>query len=116
MPAPRAHPRRANSNHKPHWDADAHQLQWCGHVIKTFRHDAANQRRVLQAFQDRNWPSRIDDPLPVTVGVRRKERLRETVKSLWNSRGQRAILRTEVTRCKQRYVSKPRSCQAIVSK
>jgi hypothetical protein len=82
MPAASVRPRRPISKEKPRWDADAHQLLWRGTVIKTFRHDAANQRRVLQAFQDRDWPSRIDDPLPVTAGVRRKLRLRETVKSL----------------------------------
>jgi hypothetical protein len=82
LPVANVRPRRPKSKKKPRWDADAHQLLWRGAVIKTFRHDAANQRRVLQAFQDLDWPSRIDDPLPVTASVRRKLRLRETVKSL----------------------------------
>ena len=66
----------------PQWDDDARQLKWRGVIIKKFRHDAANQRAVLQAFQDQVWPSRITDLLRVVAGFRRKNRLRETVKSL----------------------------------
>jgi hypothetical protein len=51
-------------------------------VIRRFRGDAANQRAVLDAFEARGWPARIDDPLPRGSRVRPKVRRRETVKAL----------------------------------
>jgi hypothetical protein len=72
---------------RPLWKANQGELWWRGELVKRFRHDAADQRCVLDAFQDSAWDNRIDDPLPVRCGRSRKKRLHETIKSL--NRGQK---------------------------
>jgi hypothetical protein len=72
---------------RPLWKANQGELWWRGELVKRFRHDAADQRRVLDAFQDNAWDNRIDDPLPVRWGRSRKKHLHETIKSL--NRGQK---------------------------
>jgi hypothetical protein len=67
---------------RPVWDDQARELWWGAQLIKRFRNDAANQRLILQAFEEQGWPARIDDPLPPTAGINRKSRLRETVRGL----------------------------------
>jgi hypothetical protein len=72
---------------RPLWKAKQGELWWRGELVKRFRHDAADQRCVLNAFQDNAWENRIDDPLPVRWGRSRKKHLHETIKSL--NRGQK---------------------------
>jgi hypothetical protein len=72
---------------KPRWDGHLLQLWWRGDCIREYRHDATNQRIVLDAFAAQGWPRRLDDPLPRERGVNVKTRLRETIKGL--NRGQR---------------------------
>jgi hypothetical protein len=55
---------------------------WQGERVKSLRYDAANQRLVLDAFEEEGWPQRIDDPLPPRKRHSRKKRLRETVEAL----------------------------------
>jgi hypothetical protein len=72
---------------RPLWKAKQGELWWRGELVERFRHDAADQRCVLDAFQDHAWENRIDDPLPVRWGRSRKKHLHETIKSL--NRGQK---------------------------
>jgi hypothetical protein len=67
---------------RPLWNAAEGDLWWHGELIKQFRHDAADQRCVLNAFQRQCWVRRIADPLPAKIGRNRKVHLRETIKSL----------------------------------
>jgi hypothetical protein len=73
----------------PVWDAVLGVLSWLGECVRRFRHDAANQRALLDAFQARGWVRRLDDPLPRAAGVKAKTRLRETIKGL--NRGQKPL-------------------------
>jgi hypothetical protein len=41
-----------------------------------------NQEVVLHAFQEEDWPRRIDDPIPPSPEQDRKRRLNETIKGL----------------------------------
>jgi hypothetical protein len=66
----------------PRWEPAAHQLWWGGVVVKGFRHDAANQEAVLDAFQAAAWSPCIDDPLPRVLGLNTKVRRRETIRGL----------------------------------
>ncbi len=74
---------------RPSWRAALGELWRSGACVKQLRHEAANQRGVLAAFEEAGWPSRLADPLPPEPGVNPKTRLRETVRSL--NRGQRCI-------------------------
>ena len=74
---------------RPSWRAALGELWWGGVCVKQLRHEAANQRGVLAAFEAAGWPSRLPDPLPPEPGVNAKTRLRETVKSL--NCGQRRV-------------------------
>lgn len=72
---------------KPYWDSDLKRLSLGDLVVKEFRSPAPNQQLVLSAFQEDDWPPRIDDPLPPTLNLNPKRRLIETISSL--NRGQR---------------------------
>jgi hypothetical protein len=76
---------------RPVWEAKTGELWWKGKCIKCYRNDAANQRQVLDAFEEQGWPSRIDDPLPREPGVNAKDRLRETIKGLNRSQSPRQL-------------------------
>jgi hypothetical protein len=75
-------PTRGGTAARPFWDGALRQLCWHGEVVKRFRQPADNQERVLAAFQEDGWPSRIDDPLPPAAGSDAPGRLRATVKCL----------------------------------
>jgi len=70
------------STERPNWNAKDRELWWQLHLVKRFRHDAANQRLILTAFEEEGWPLRIDDPLPRHVGAKRKSRLHEAIRGL----------------------------------
>lgn len=66
----------------PSWDSELREF-WVGEqVIKRFRWRAANQERVLEAFAEKGWPSRIDDPLARDEKICPKQRLHDTIKCL----------------------------------
>ncbi len=67
---------------KPCWDAERRQLRVSEHVVKYFRWPAPNQERVLAAFEEDGWTTRIDDPLFPADGQEPKERLHDTIKCL----------------------------------
>jgi hypothetical protein len=66
----------------PRWDRPAMELWWRGVCIRRYRHDAANQRAVLDAFEEEDWPNRLDDPLPSAKQMSRKQRLHQTIQGL----------------------------------
>jgi len=79
---------------KPCWDKSRRELRLRSLLIKRFKVPAPNQERVLDAFQEDGWPSRIDDPLPPSGNRPAKQRLRETVACL-NRHQSTACLRFE---------------------
>jgi hypothetical protein len=66
----------------PTWDAGRYTLYLGSHIVKRFTWQAANQVRVLAAFQEEGWPVRIDDPLAPSPTVHAKRRLSDTIKCL----------------------------------
>lgn len=81
-PAPRVVPR---------WDADLQELRINGLVVKQFKVPAPNQEMVLAAFEEEQWPPRIDDPLPPQSDQEPKRRLHDTIVSLNRSHKHRLI-------------------------
>ena len=67
---------------KPVWDRDRQQLRAGAAIIKQFKVPAPNQEAVLAAFQEENWPPRIDDPLRPQPEQDPKRRLHDTINSL----------------------------------
>jgi hypothetical protein len=66
----------------PSWDTDRHLLSFGGQIVKHFKWQAANQEKILSAFQEEGWPSRIDDPLAPMPDLDIKRRLSDTIKCL----------------------------------
>jgi hypothetical protein len=67
---------------KPFWDGVLRKLWFRGVLVKEFRQPAANQERVLDAFQAANWADWIPDPLDPSEEVDCQDRLHNTVKRL----------------------------------
>lgn len=67
---------------QPKWDRECHILRVGQCVIKQFRLPSPNQEAVLSAFQEEDWPCRIDDPIPPSPGMDSKRRLHDTIKCL----------------------------------
>lgn len=63
------------------YDAELFELWVHGKLVKRLDVRAVNQTAILIAFQEENWPPRIDDPLHPNGGDR-KARLRSTVHCL----------------------------------
>jgi hypothetical protein len=66
----------------PRWDRRAMELWWRGVCVRRYRHDAANQRAVLNAFQAQEWRRRLVKPLPRVSGINVKVQLRWTIRGL----------------------------------
>jgi hypothetical protein len=66
---------------RPVWNRECYELRFNGTVIRriTRPNVARNIVAVLDAFEENNWSSRIDDPLP---GGRDQQRLHATIQSL----------------------------------
>ena len=64
------------------WDRNKRELRVGDQVVKQFKWPAENQERVLNAFQDKGWPRRIEDPLLPHPGICPKRRLHDTLKCL----------------------------------
>lgn len=73
--SPQAQPR-------PTWDAQRRELRVHGKVVRRFRVPAPNQTRILTAFAEADWPSRIPNPTPLDPWTDPKKRLRDTLRSL----------------------------------
>jgi len=81
----------ANKLVMPRWDRDRHELRVAGQLVKQFRLPSPNQEKLLTAFQEENWPVRIDDPLPPNKKLDTKQRLHDTIKNLNRHQKQRLI-------------------------
>jgi hypothetical protein len=66
----------------PRWDRERQELRLGEIVVKQFKVPAANQERILAAFEEEGWPVRIDDPLPPASEQDSKRRLHDTINSL----------------------------------
>jgi hypothetical protein len=62
----------------PRWDEDKHQLWYAGELLITFNRVAPCQELIPAAFEEQQWDSPIDDPLPGGKGDR-KQRLHNTI-------------------------------------
>jgi hypothetical protein len=75
----------------PHWDNALRKLWYRNTLVKWFRVPAESQETILAAFQEENWPPRIDDPLGYVHGQDPHERLHEAVKGLNRGQVQRLL-------------------------
>ena len=80
------------SEPKPTWDRDRQQLRLGKVIVKQFKVPAANQEVVLAAFQEEDWPVRIDDPLAPKPDQDPKRRLHDAINSL-NRNQKRPLVR-----------------------
>ncbi|MBX3439127.1 MAG: hypothetical protein KF861_16680 [Planctomycetaceae bacterium] len=76
---------------KPRWDGERHQFFVRDQLVKEFKVPSPNQETILAAFQEENWPARIDDPLAPTSPADSKRRLHDTIKSLNRNQKQNLI-------------------------
>ncbi len=76
----------------PYWDSQRHELRIGKLVVKRFKWRALNQEAILAAFQEDEWPPRIDDPLPPIPNIDPKRRLSDAIKCL-NRKQQNPCLR-----------------------
>lgn len=66
----------------PVWNGVRRELFYDGQIIRQFKRRAVNQELILAAFQEENWPRRIDDPLTPQLCQDSKSRLHDTIKCL----------------------------------
>ncbi len=81
-----------NGDCRPTWDRDRQQLRVGKAIVKQFKVPAPNQEAVLAAFEEENWPPRIDDPLAPQPEQDPKRRLHDTINSL-NRNQKRPLVR-----------------------
>ncbi len=74
--------RRIRDDLKPIWEPRKRELYVDGLLVKRFRVPADNQELVLSVFQEENWPSYIDDPLPMSPEIVPKRRLHNVISRL----------------------------------
>ncbi len=51
-------------SHEPRWDGHRRELRIASVLVKRFTVPDLDQETVLFAFDEQNWPARIDNPLP----------------------------------------------------
>lgn len=66
----------------PKWDRDRQELKVGSAVVKQFKIPFGGPEAVLAAFEENNWPVRIDDPLVALGEGSRKPRLPATIEFL----------------------------------
>jgi hypothetical protein len=76
----------------PQWDPQRRELCFGGQLVKQFKAPATNQEMILAAFEEEQWPPRIDDPLPPRADLDPKRRLHATINSL-NRKQKNALIR-----------------------
>ena len=67
---------------KPVWDSALRRLMLGELLVKQYRAPALNQHVILSAFQEEDWPERIDDPLPPVNSIGPKRRLHDAIAGL----------------------------------
>ena len=65
-----------------YFDVELRELSAHGVLVKRLDCRATSQIAILTAFQEENWPRRIDDPLYPNYAADAKSRLRSTIHSL----------------------------------
>lgn len=73
----------------PQWYEARHELWYRGTLVKRLSRRAGLQAAICRAFEQKGWPPRIDDPLPLADGIEPKQRLHDAIKLL--NRGQQII-------------------------
>ena len=76
---------------QPRWDRDRHELRMGTELVKIFKLPSPKLEMVLAAFEEEDWPPRIDDPLPPAPDLEPKRRLHDTIKSLNRNQKRRLI-------------------------
>ena len=76
---------------KPLWDPNRLELHCHQQLVKRYRVPSRNQVAILNAFQEDNWPARIDDPIPPDPDRCSKRRLLDTIKNLNRNHKYRCI-------------------------
>jgi hypothetical protein len=67
---------------KPRWSAVDRELWWGDTLLKHFRKSAPVQECLLGAFQDKNWPRQIPNPLTSAGDTPAADRLENVIKKL----------------------------------
>ena len=67
---------------RPQWDVVRRLLRVGQCVVKVYRVPSPNQQAILEAFQEEDWPHRVDDPLSPLGDIEPKCRLHDTIKWL----------------------------------
>ena len=78
--------KEALRNPLPSYDQDRREWRFLGYLLKRFKVAAPEQEAVLLRFQEANWASRIDFPLPRLSGINPKEHLKEAIRHLNRNR------------------------------
>ena len=81
----------ATVNNRPDWNMDSRTLSVGERIVKRYRVPAANQEKILNAFNEDDWPARIDDPLPPVGDTDPKRRLQSTITCLNRNQRNRLI-------------------------
>jgi hypothetical protein len=72
----KSHPRACL---QPRWDPARRELSLGRRMVKRFHVPARNQELILSAFQDRDWPESIDDPLTGEIDIDPRTRLNDAI-------------------------------------
>jgi hypothetical protein len=75
----RGSPNKGRYNDRPRWDRDQRKLLYRGNTVKEIRSlkIAKNVVKILNAFEEDCWPSRVDDPLASSAdGARLRDAIR----------------------------------------
>jgi len=75
----------------PFYDKAAREFWGRKLLIKRFRQKGRDQETILAAFEEQEWPPRIDDPLPGRNGLNRQRHLRDTTDNLNRNQQHRLI-------------------------
>ncbi len=78
---------------KPRYDRENRILYVGTEVIKELKKISPNQEPIWCAFEEEEWPPRIDDPIPPKTGIVAKRRLHQTIWSLNNGLDNDKVIR-----------------------
>lgn len=76
---------------RPLWDPTLRELRVGEILVKRYRVPAKTQERILNAFQEEDWPRRIDDPLPPVPDISPKRHLSTAITALNRNQKTQAI-------------------------
>jgi hypothetical protein len=81
---------------KPSWNRETLKLSFNGMVIRKLRADADNVFKILDAYEEDGWVSKIDNPISGSPTTTHEDRLKDAVDSL-NSRLKKNTITFEAT-------------------